>query len=76
MTRLPEYQEPEDHVLLVSDLIEQLFDIDKLITSYRELDADPLDIKQYDLLKIEKLNALNSILDTYKLEIVSKSTAA
>ncbi len=68
--------QPNEHVLLVSDLLDQIVQVNKLIQLHIQHKADPLDTKQYLHIRDEKMTLLNKLLGNWQLKVVYQDQAA
>ncbi|MEM0992217.1 MAG: hypothetical protein AAF806_23555 [Bacteroidota bacterium] len=68
--------QPEEHILVVSDLIDQIVQVNKVIDLHHQHQADVLDTKQYLYIRAEKMKLLNELLGAYQLKVVHQNKAA
>ena len=66
----------EEHILVVSDLLDQIVQVNKVIDLHRQHQADALDTKQYLYIREEKMTLLNELLGAFQLKMVYQGKAA
>ncbi len=68
--------ELEEKIARVSDILEQIDELNKLLDSHRENDADASTIRQYEFIRQEFVNELSALLKTFKLDFQVLNIAA
>ncbi len=68
--------QPDEHILLVSDLIDQIVQVNTLIQLHIQYKANSLDTKQYLHIRDEKMALLNNLLGNWQLKVVYQDQAA
>lgn len=66
----------EDKIARVSDILEQIQDINQLINSQKENHADPSTVRQYEFIRKEFIEELGEIFRLFNLVIQPVDTAA
>lgn len=65
----------EDKAIVISDLIEQIFLVDEVISSHQKVGSEGYEIEQYVERKAEYRTELNYYLGTINLMIVDRKVA-
>lgn len=68
--------ELEEKIANVSDILEQIEELNKLLDFQKENDADASTIRQYELMRQEFMNELSALLKTFKLNFQALNIAA
>lgn len=68
--------ELEDKIARVSDILEQIEELNKLLDFQQENNADASTIRQYEFMRQEFVNELSALLKTFKLDFQSLNIAA
>jgi hypothetical protein len=66
----------EAKVARISDIIEQIEDLNKMIELHRNNDGDASTIAQYEFMRTQFVNELNTLLKDFKLDVRLAESAA
>lgn len=72
----PEVIQADEHILLASDLLDQIVQVNKIIQIHEQHQADALDTKQYLHIRDEKIVLLNNLLGAWQLKVIHQEQAA